>query len=135
MEKHKKIHTLYNIQENIPLCMPSGAFILYVCISFINFFSLALWCFFCILQAYFAGNDFELAKKDFEKTCELEPSNKAAKNQVKICEQKIKQFDQKEKLKYKGMFEKFAAEDSKKVLFEEKMKWLLLSCTDVHVLF
>lgn len=54
---------------------------------------------------------------------------------MKICEQKIKQFDQKEKLKYKGMFEKFAAEDSKKVLFEEKMKWLLLSCTDVHVLF
>lgn len=71
-------------------------------------------------QAYFAGNDFELAKKDFEKTCELEPSNKAAKNQVKICEQKIKQFDQKEKLKYKGMFEKFAAEDSKKPDGEKK---------------
>lgn len=48
--------------------------------------------------------------------CELEPDNKAAKNQVKICEQKIKQFDKNEKAKYMGMFEKFAAEDSKKVL-------------------
>lgn len=65
-------------------------------------------------QAYYAGNDFDLARKDFEKACELEPDNKAAKNQVKICEQKIKQFDKKEKAKYQGMFEKFAAEDSKK---------------------
>lgn len=68
-----------------------------------------------IFKAYYAGNDFDLARKDFEKACELEPDNKAAKNQVKICEQKIKQFDKKEKAKYQGMFEKFAAEDSKKV--------------------
>lgn len=81
------------------------------------YFSLLMifvWCIY--FQAYFAGNDFDLARKDFEKVCELEPDNKAAKNQVKICEQKIKQFDQKEKAKYMGMFEKFAAEDSKKVL-------------------
>lgn len=69
-----------------------------------------------IFKAYYAGNDFDLARKDFEKVCELEPDNKAAKNQVKICEQKIKQFDKNEKAKYMGMFEKFAAEDSKKVL-------------------
>lgn len=69
-----------------------------------------------IFKAYYAGNDFDLARKDFEKVCELETDNKAAKNQVKICEQKIKQFDKNEKAKYMGMFEKFAAEDSKKVL-------------------
>lgn len=68
-------------------------------------------------QAYFAGSDFDLAKKDFEKVCELEPDNKASKNQVKICEQKIKHFEKKEKARYVGMFDKFAAEDAKKVLW------------------
>ncbi|XP_048727862.2 peptidyl-prolyl cis-trans isomerase FKBP4-like isoform X2 [Ostrea edulis] len=72
-------------------------------------------------QAYFAGSDFDLAKKDFEKVCELEPDNKASKNQVKICEQKIKHFEKKEKARYVGMFDKFAAEDAKKT-DEDKSK-------------
>lgn len=68
-----------------------------------------------IFKVYYVGNDFDFVRKDFEKACELESDNKVVKNQVKICEQKIKQFDKKEKVKYQGMFEKFVVEDFKKV--------------------
>merc|ERR1712034_240728 len=46
-------------------------------------------------EAHLALNDCESAKLDFEKSLELEPDNKAAKNKVVVCQQRIK--SQKEK--------------------------------------
>ncbi|XP_022105705.1 peptidyl-prolyl cis-trans isomerase FKBP4-like [Acanthaster planci] len=64
-------------------------------------------------QANLAMSDPILAKKDFNRVVELDPENKAAKNQVTICLHQIKQAAQKEKRLYSNMFEKFAEQDRK----------------------
>ncbi|KAJ8299345.1 hypothetical protein KUTeg_023405 [Tegillarca granosa] len=48
-------------------------------------------------QARFNQNDYDLAKEDFEKVLEIDPVNKAAKNQILKCEQKTKEYKKKEK--------------------------------------
>merc|ERR1711978_53105 len=48
-------------------------------------------------EAQLALNDCESAKLDFEKSLDLEPENKAAKNKVVICQQRIKAQKEKEK--------------------------------------
>lgn len=58
-----------------------------------------------------------MAIKDYQTVVKLEPENKAARNQMVICSQKVKQFQEREKQKYLGMFSKFAEKDSKKVLY------------------
>ena len=67
----------------------------------------------CIFQAYVNMRDLELAKKDFTRVVELDPNNKAAKNQLAITIHKIKQEKEKEKKTYGGMFAKFAEADLK----------------------
>lgn len=62
--------------------------------------------------------NFDEALKDFKAVLEVDPENKAAKNQIAITSRKIKQLHEKEKMTYAGMFTKFAMADSKKV--EEK---------------
>ncbi|XP_033099979.1 peptidyl-prolyl cis-trans isomerase FKBP5-like [Anneissia japonica] len=64
-------------------------------------------------QAQMGMNNNEVAKKDLEKVLELEPTNKAAKNQLTICEHKIKQYRLREKKTYGNMFAKFADQDAK----------------------
>ncbi|XP_030376870.1 FK506-binding protein 59 [Scaptodrosophila lebanonensis] len=56
-------------------------------------------------------NELEDALEDFQKVIQLEPSNKAAANQVVICKQKIKETKDKEKKLYANMFTKLAAGD------------------------
>jgi FK506-binding protein 4/5 len=46
--------------------------------------------------------------EDFNKVLELEPTNKAAKNQVAICRQRQKQAYAQEKQLYTNMFQKMA---------------------------
>lgn len=53
----------------------------------------------------------ERALGDFELVHEYEPDNKAAVNQITICKQKMKQYQQEEKARYKNMFSRFAAAD------------------------
>lgn len=65
-------------------------------------------------QARVQTSEYEEAKVDFEEVLALEPDNKAAKNQVTICNQRIKQFNDKQKKLYAGMFTKFAEQDAKK---------------------
>ncbi|XP_052066110.1 peptidyl-prolyl cis-trans isomerase FKBP4-like isoform X3 [Mytilus californianus] len=72
--------------------------------------------------AYFQVHDHESAKADYEKVLEYEPENKAAKNQIVICEQKLKQFREKEKHIYAGMFNKFAERDSRNVKASDESK-------------
>merc|ERR1712241_1547320 len=71
-------------------------------------------------EAQLALNDCEAAKLDFEKSLELEPENKAAKNKVVICQQRIKA--QKEKRTFANMFDKFAEIDKKKEELEKQKR-------------
>merc|ERR1712117_258041 len=71
-------------------------------------------------EAKLALNDSESAKADFEKCAMLEPDNKAAKNKLAICQQKIKAQKEKEKKTFANMFDKFAEIDKKKEEQERK---------------
>jgi len=71
-------------------------------------------------EAYLALNDFELAKADFEKTFQLDPDNKAAKNKIVHCQQRIKAQKEKEKRTFANMFDKFAMADKRKEAAERK---------------
>lgn len=65
-------------------------------------------------QAHFSLGEIEKALDDFEKCREIEPENKAAYNQITICKQKLKQYRDEEKKRYKNMFAKFSAADAPK---------------------
>lgn len=58
-------------------------------------------------------NDFDLARADFQKVLQLYPSNKAAKAQLAICQQRIRKQLAREKKLYANMFERLAEEESK----------------------
>lgn len=61
---------------------------------------------FCLFKARLERNEYDLALEDFEKVVELEPDNKAAKNQILLCKQRKKQFLEREKKLYANMFQK-----------------------------
>ncbi|XP_030587130.1 peptidyl-prolyl cis-trans isomerase FKBP4 [Archocentrus centrarchus] len=65
-------------------------------------------------EALFGMNEFERARDDFQKVVQLYPANKAAKNQVLLCQKRIKEQHEKDKRIYANMFQKFAERDSKK---------------------
>ncbi|ESO02599.1 hypothetical protein HELRODRAFT_185002 [Helobdella robusta] len=60
--------------------------------------------------------NFQEAIQDFKLVLEVDPENKAAKNQITLISQKLKAIYEKEKKTYAGMFAKFAEADSKKQL-------------------
>ncbi|OWK03653.1 FKBP4, partial [Cervus elaphus hippelaphus] len=64
-------------------------------------------------EAHLAVNDFDLARADFQKVLQLYPSNKAAKAQLVVCQQRIRKQLEKEKKLYANMFERLAEEESK----------------------
>ncbi|KAL5007856.1 hypothetical protein ScPMuIL_016662 [Solemya velum] len=64
-------------------------------------------------QARFERNDFDTAVEDFKHVLDIDANNKAAKQRLLLCNQKLKLFHDKQKNIYKGMFEKFAEKDSK----------------------
>ncbi|GMR56516.1 hypothetical protein PMAYCL1PPCAC_26711 [Pristionchus mayeri] len=53
-------------------------------------------------------NEPEAAQKVFEEILEIEPDNKAAQQQILACKHKVKEFEQKAKKQFKGMFEKMS---------------------------
>lgn len=55
-------------------------------------------------QASFNLQDWEAAKKDFEKVVEIEPANKAAKKQIVECQNRAKQTAGQEKELAQKMF-------------------------------
>ncbi|XP_076471077.1 peptidyl-prolyl cis-trans isomerase FKBP4-like [Babylonia areolata] len=59
-------------------------------------------------QSRMERGEFTLATEDFSKVVELEPENKAAKNQIILCRQKEKAAYAKEKALYTSMFKKMA---------------------------
>ena len=58
-------------------------------------------------------HNYEDAVADFKVVLELDPQNKAAKNQMAIASHKIKEIRDKEKKTYAGMFDRFASADAK----------------------
>ena len=64
-------------------------------------------------EAHLAVNDFDLARADFQKVLQLYPSNKAAKAQLVVCQQRIRKQLEKEKKLYANMFERLAEEETK----------------------
>lgn len=71
-------------------------------------------------QAHLNLGDPALAQKDFQSCLNLEQNNKAAKQQLMVCVQKIKAEKLREKQIYGGMFEKFARQDMVKETVEAK---------------
>jgi len=57
--------------------------------------------------------NFDEALRDFKAVLEVDPDNKAAKNQLVMTTHKIKQIHNREKQMYAGMFQKFAEIDAK----------------------
>lgn len=64
-------------------------------------------------EARLAVNDFDLARADFQKVLQLYPSNKAAKAQLIICQQKIREQHEREKKMYANMFQRLADKEAK----------------------
>lgn len=61
-------------------------------------------------------NEPEEAKKKFEAIVAVDATNKAAANQVKVCESKIREERQKEKQLYSSIFNKMAENDRQRAL-------------------
>uniref|UniRef100_A0A8D0EFI5 peptidylprolyl isomerase n=1 Tax=Salvator merianae TaxID=96440 RepID=A0A8D0EFI5_SALMN len=70
-------------------------------------------------EAHLAVNDFELARADFQNVLQLYPSNKAAKVQLIICQQKIREQHEREKKMYANMFQRLAKVETDNVRKEE----------------
>ena len=69
-------------------------------------------------QAYFGQKDYDLAKNDFNAVLQLDPNNKAAKNQLILAANAIKAQLEKERTTYRNMFELFAKQDLKVIDFQ-----------------
>ena len=67
-----------------------------------------VWC-----KANLNLQNFDEAVRDFKAVLEIDPDNKAAKNQLAITNHKVKQIHNREKQTYAGMFQKFAEIDAK----------------------
>ncbi|XP_028910334.1 peptidyl-prolyl cis-trans isomerase FKBP4 [Ornithorhynchus anatinus] len=65
-------------------------------------------------EARLAVNDLELARDDFQKVLQLYPGNKAARAQLAICLQRIREQHAREKKLYANMFQRLAAERESK---------------------
>lgn len=72
--------------------------------------SIIVWCVYRG-QANLGLGEPERAKADFEAVLKLEPNNKAAANNIILCNKKIKEQEGREKKIYANMFEKFAQRD------------------------
>lgn len=64
-------------------------------------------------EAQLLMNEFESAKGDFEKVLEVNPQNKAARQQISVCQRKAKEHNERDRRVYANMFKKFAEQDAK----------------------
>ncbi|XP_069489545.1 peptidyl-prolyl cis-trans isomerase FKBP5 isoform X2 [Ambystoma mexicanum] len=64
-------------------------------------------------EARLLMNEFELARLDFERVLEVNPHNKAAKSQIVVCQKKAKEHNERDRIIYANMFQKFADRDAK----------------------
>lgn len=64
-------------------------------------------------EARLSRNEFSLALADFQQVLQVNPSNRAARAQISICQSKIKEHHEQDKKTYANMFQKFAEQDAK----------------------
>ncbi|XP_059185299.1 peptidyl-prolyl cis-trans isomerase FKBP5 [Centropristis striata] len=64
-------------------------------------------------EARLLRNEFSLAMEDFQHVLQVNPSNRAARAQISICQSKIKEHHEQDKKTYANMFQKFADRDAK----------------------
>ncbi|XP_029948704.1 peptidyl-prolyl cis-trans isomerase FKBP5 isoform X2 [Salarias fasciatus] len=64
-------------------------------------------------EARLTCNEFSLAMADFQQVLQVNPSNRAARAQISICQSKIKEHHEQDKKIYANMFQKFAERDAK----------------------
>lgn len=64
-------------------------------------------------EARLLRNEFTLALEDFQQVLQVNPSNRAARAQISICQRKIKEHHEQDKKIYANMFQKFAERDAK----------------------
>jgi len=80
--------------------------------------------------ARLALTDYELARADFQTVLKIDPANKAAANQIIICNNKIKIQNDKDRKLYSSMFRKFSEPDNKKATEGEAEKETLYKAND-----
>lgn len=61
--------------------------------------------------AFYATKDYEQAIQEFNECLEIEPGNKAAKNQIVLCKHQLKQHTEMEKKIYRNLFEVLSKDD------------------------
>ncbi|XP_035236679.1 peptidyl-prolyl cis-trans isomerase FKBP5 [Anguilla rostrata] len=64
-------------------------------------------------EARLLRNEFSLAIEDFQHVLEVNPSNRAARTQISLCQRKIREHHEQDKKTYANMFQKFAEHDAK----------------------
>lgn len=64
-------------------------------------------------EARLFRNEFGLALTDFQQVLHRNPSNRAARARIAVCQVKIKEHHEQEKRTYANMFQKFAERDAK----------------------
>ncbi|KAF1391746.1 hypothetical protein PFLUV_G00045280 [Perca fluviatilis] len=64
-------------------------------------------------EARLLRNEFSLAIEDFQLVLQVNPSNRAARAHISICQSKIKEHHEQDKKTYANMFQKFAERDAK----------------------
>ncbi|KPP58315.1 hypothetical protein Z043_123871, partial [Scleropages formosus] len=64
-------------------------------------------------EARLLCNEFSLAMDDFQRVLQVNPSNRAARTQISVCQQKIREHHERDKKIYANMFQKFAERDAK----------------------
>lgn len=64
-------------------------------------------------EARLSRNEFSLALEDFHLVLQVNPSNRAARCQIGICQRKIREHHERDKKIYANMFQKFAEHDAK----------------------
>ncbi|XP_036389599.1 peptidyl-prolyl cis-trans isomerase FKBP5 [Megalops cyprinoides] len=64
-------------------------------------------------EARLLRNEFSLAMDDFRHVLQVNPSNRAARSQISVCQRKIREHHERDKKIYANMFQKFAEHDAK----------------------
>ena len=83
-------------------------------------------------QALLSLGEVDKALGDFERANKIEPENKAAINQISICKQKIREYEQKEKATYRNMFRKFADNDNTVRQIKIEISFMKFLINEIH---
>lgn len=64
-------------------------------------------------EARLLRNEFSLALEDFKQVLQVNPCNRAARSQIAVCQRQIREHNERDKMIYANMFQRFAEHDAK----------------------